>query len=73
MGSAEAAAILRQQQEADMVDQHPPQHTADLQQQRIEYATHMRCMFSPPGMLQPDGSIEQAFFKPKTVVTLTDK
>jgi hypothetical protein len=56
-----------------MMDQQQPQHAADLQQQSVEYATHMRRMFSPPGMLQPDGSIDQAFFKPKKVVTLSDK
>lgn len=43
------------------------------QQARLEYATRMRQLFSPPGMLHPDGSINQDFFRPKKVVTLADR
>lgn len=41
---------------------------AGLQEQkdkRDEWARHMRRLFSPPLMLNPDGSIDQMFFKPK--------
>lgn len=48
-----------------------PQQQPD--QERIEYATQMRQLFSPPGMLHQDGSIIQEFFRPKKVVTLADK
>jgi hypothetical protein len=55
-----------------------PQHQQQQQQppseqERIAYATRMRQLFSPPGMLQEDGSINQEFFRPKTVVTLADR
>eukprot|EP00879_Flechtneria_rotunda_P007372 GHRR01007733.1.p1 GENE.GHRR01007733.1~~GHRR01007733.1.p1 ORF type:complete len:199 (+),score=46.31 GHRR01007733.1:559-1155(+) len=40
---------------------------------RLAYATHMRKLFSPPGMLNSDGSINQDFFKPKKVVTVTER
>lgn len=61
------------QQQADHPQQQQQQHAGDPQQQRRDYAMHMRRLFSPPGMLHPDGSINQEFFRPKKVVTLTDK
>lgn len=36
---------------------------------RLQYVIDMRRRFSPPGMLHPDGSINQDFFKPKRVVS----
>lgn len=44
-----------------------------IDQARIDYAVHMRRLFSPPGMLNSDGSIHQEFFLPKKVLTLTDR
>lgn len=38
-----------------------------LQDGRVEWAKQMRLAFSPGGMLLEDGTINQAFFKPKTV------
>jgi len=43
------------------------------QQEQVAYAIHMRQLFSPPGMLHDDGSINQEFFRPKKVVTLADR
>lgn len=42
-------------------------------QARIDYAVHMRKLFSPSAMLHADGSINQEFFRPKKVLTLTDR
>jgi len=35
--------------------------------QRLAWVREMRAQLSPPGMLADDGSINQEFFKPKTV------
>lgn len=43
------------------------QQDAALQDGRIEWAKQMRLAFSPGGMLFEDGTINQAFFKPKMV------
>jgi hypothetical protein len=51
----------------------PNPQQLQLQQEQIEYATRMRQLFSPPGMLHADGSINQDFFRPKKVVTLADR
>jgi hypothetical protein len=45
--------------------------TAD--QERVQYAVDMRQLFSPPGMILPDGSINQEFFKPKKVITVNER
>lgn len=71
--AAEAAATKHHKEEALVDQQQQPRHTEDRQQQHIEYAMHMRRLFSPPSMLHPDGSINQEFFRPKKVVTITDK
>lgn len=42
-------------------------------QERIEYVIDLRRRFSPPGMLNEDGSVKQEFFKPKGVVIVNDK
>lgn len=43
------------------------QQDAALQDGRVEWAKQMRLAFSPGGMLFEDGTINQAFFKPKMV------
>eukprot|EP00878_Enallax_costatus_P012768 GHUV01013332.1.p1 GENE.GHUV01013332.1~~GHUV01013332.1.p1 ORF type:complete len:206 (+),score=55.18 GHUV01013332.1:187-804(+) len=56
-------------EDAVAADQEPQQ----FPQARIDYAIQMRRLFSPPGMFNPDGSINQEFFRPKKVLTLTDR
>jgi hypothetical protein len=40
---------------------------------RIKYAADMRRLFSPAGMVDADGSINQEFFRPKRVITVHDQ
>jgi hypothetical protein len=40
---------------------------------RIKYAAEMRRLFSPAGMVNADGSINQEFFRPKRVITVHDQ
>ncbi len=40
---------------------------------RRAWVVRMRRAFSPPAMLQSDGSIDQNFFRPKQVVVVHDK
>ena len=47
--------------------------TSTADQDRVQYAVDMRRLFSPPGMILPDGSINQAFFKPKKVITVNER
>lgn len=56
--------------DATTVADKPPQES---NQARVDYAIHMRKLFSPPGMLNADGSINQEFFRPRKVLTLTDR
>ncbi|KAG2486117.1 hypothetical protein HYH03_015212 [Edaphochlamys debaryana] len=41
--------------------------------ERLQYVIDMRRKFSPPGMLNPDGSINQDFFKPRRVVLVQER
>ncbi|EFJ46448.1 hypothetical protein VOLCADRAFT_105588 [Volvox carteri f. nagariensis] len=41
-----------------------------LQMDRLQYVIEMRRRYSPPGMVNSDGSINQEFFKPKRIVVL---
>eukprot|EP00775_Hariotina_reticulata_P005357 gene5357-5593_t len=39
----------------------------------MEHVLQMRRLFSPPGSVNADGSINQEFFRPKKVLTLMDR
>jgi hypothetical protein len=52
--------------------QHTRSAVADASDERVEWAKQMRLQFSPAGMLQPDGAIDQQFFRPKQVVIMHD-
>lgn len=40
---------------------------------RVQWAASMRQRFSPAGMQNPDGSINQDFFKPKRVLLVNER
>lgn len=42
----------------------------EVSMQRMQYLHSMRLQFSPPGMLNEDGSIRQEFFKPTRVIVV---
>jgi hypothetical protein len=67
-----------QQQEQQQGQQQGQQHAAACaaggppapgdEDPRADWASHMRSLFSPPGMHGADGRINQLWFKPQTIV-----
>lgn len=49
------------------------QDPTNVLDQRIQWAISMRQKFSPSGMMNEDGSVNQDFFKPKRVVIVNER
>ena len=45
----------------------------DHKKQKDEWAARMRQIFSPPRMLNDDGTVKQDFFKPKKVIIQVER